>query len=582
MGSRRAYPTAELYEERERDFYHADRSHRDYEEFDYELTRGRPRSEFSARRSHPDFLHEDYGATSSGPLVLPERSRSVMPDDDYPPPPRVRKGYIERDEVRIKKPDRPPPREIEREEVIYRRDPPPPRDDYVVKERRTSSVSKGPRPRSIEREEIIIDRRRPPPPPPDVEEVYIRERRSPPPKREEIVFRRGGSRPPPSEPEREEVHVRRTEKSGSEVEKEHVKIRRHRSPSPPRSMPPPLVREKEEFVIRRRAPRPPSPPSPPPPVREREEIIVRKVEKSPSPSPPPSPRPAPPPDPFIRPPIVQEIITHHRHIDHGVEKAKPPTPPPPPPSPPPVKEEKSVVVKKKKEYHDDEIIYEKETKKIKEPPPKVELIHRHRSVSMPKPADWDLETEAEYYHRKAFERAALGEAKDGATKDWGLVDVPPGTNKVRMEGIGGGAQEITWQRYNGARRSKFIADGKEYVSEYGPAPPALPPPPKPKPADMWTEVTKDLVIKEAIEAMGYDYEETDNYFYVMEYLRYEDVLQLVEISDDIRRDRRKRIREIEIERTTVERKPSLPPPPPREYDYVEREIVYEDRRGRYR
>lgn len=148
------------------------------------------------------------------------------------------------------------------------------------------------------------------------------------------------------------------------------------------------------------------------------------------------------------------------------------------------------------------------------------MIHRHRSVSMPKPADWDLETEAEYYHRKAFERAALGEAKDGATKDWGLVDVPPGTNKVRMEGIGGGAQEITWQRYNGARRSKFIADGKEYVSEYGPAPPALPPPPKPKPADMWTEVTKDLVIKEAIEAMGYDYEETDNYFYVMEYLRY--------------------------------------------------------------
>lgn len=37
---------------------------------------------------------------------------------------------------------------------------------------------------------------------------------------------------------------------------------------------------------------------------------------------------------------------------------------------------------------------------------------------------------------------------------------------------------------------------------------------------MWTEVTKDLVLKEAIDAYGFDYEETPEYFYVMEYLRY--------------------------------------------------------------
>jgi hypothetical protein len=36
----------------------------------------------------------------------------------------------------------------------------------------------------------------------------------------------------------------------------------------------------------------------------------------------------------------------------------------------------------------------------------------------------------------------------------------------------------------------------------------------------WTEITKDLVIKEAIEESGYEYEETDGFFYVMEYLRY--------------------------------------------------------------
>ena len=37
---------------------------------------------------------------------------------------------------------------------------------------------------------------------------------------------------------------------------------------------------------------------------------------------------------------------------------------------------------------------------------------------------------------------------------------------------------------------------------------------------MWTEVTKDLVIREAIDQMGYSCEETEDFFYVMEYLKY--------------------------------------------------------------
>jgi predicted DNA-binding protein len=37
---------------------------------------------------------------------------------------------------------------------------------------------------------------------------------------------------------------------------------------------------------------------------------------------------------------------------------------------------------------------------------------------------------------------------------------------------------------------------------------------------MWTEVTKDLVIREAIDHMGYSCEETEDFFYVMEYLKY--------------------------------------------------------------
>jgi hypothetical protein len=196
-------------------------------------------------------------------------------------------------------------------------------------------------------------------------------------------------------------------------------------------------------------------------------------------------------------------------------------------------------------------------------------------MTAPVPND-SFDDEAEYYNRKAMERAYPGEAYNGATKDWAIVDVPPGTNRVRMDGIGGGAQEITWQRYNGVRRSKFITGDEERATDFGmPAPVSS----KPKTKDMWTEITKDLVIKDAIEAMGYDYEETDFFFYVMEYLRYEDVLQLVEVSDDIRRRRKSRIREIEYEREEIR----APKPAP-SYDerFYEREVTFDRHRQRYR
>ena len=75
--------------------------------------------------------------------------------------------------------------------------------------------------------------------------------------------------------------------------------------------------------------------------------------------------------------------------------------------------------------------------------------------------DEDVAEEAQYYNDIALERGYPGEAYRGATRDWGLVDVPPGTRKVRMDGAGGGAQEVSWQRYNGSRRSKFMPDADE-------------------------------------------------------------------------------------------------------------------------
>lgn len=54
-------------------------------------------------------------------------------------------------------------------------------------------------------------------------------------------------------------------------------------------------------------------------------------------------------------------------------------------------------------------------------------------------------------------------------------------------------------------------------------------------AGLWTEVTKDLVVKEAIIQMGYEFEETEDYYYIIAYLRYVSLLHshdIVQPSND--------------------------------------------------
>ncbi|KAG6021565.1 hypothetical protein E4U41_002456 [Claviceps citrina] len=188
----------------------------------------------------------------------------------------------------------------------------------------------------------------------------------------------------------------------------------------------------------------------------------------------------------------------------------------------------------------------------------------------------------------------MGEAYHGATRDWTIVDVPPGTEKFRMDGVGGASTETNWSKYSGVRRTRFIPerddaagalvparrqpsplptmkigrDSHSSVTVYDrereidvdvdvdvdvgvdverrvtrtPAPPAAPPS-----RDMWTEITKDLVCREAIEEMGYRYEETKWFFYIMDYLTHDEVLQLTELTTRIRRHRR-RYRDLDWER----------------------------------
>ncbi|KAI0125284.1 hypothetical protein BJ170DRAFT_598103 [Xylariales sp. AK1849] len=542
-----------------------------------------------------------------------DRESRYYRDGPRRPPPREYDDveiYERREERRSSPPRRAPVREYEDTEISIReRDRVERTPAFLREEPRREAGPLVLRSREVE----TIDRRRP---------------RSPSPVREEerIMIRRRSISPGPL-PERTRTRI---------VERET----RERSPAPPsmamerrprfieRSPSPPEMRDVrvDTRIIERRRERSPTP------EREQEIRIIQR-ERTRVPSPSPSPPPPPPPPQVIRGPTIErEVITHYRDIDHGVERIKAPSPPPPPqPRPARTREretdidiytsrnETEVDIHKRTRsrsrprererprerpqpasrpsYYDDEVLIQSDRDRLL-----VDIEHNHRrSRSVAPPPRPDYAEESEYITSKIDSRGRMGEAWGGATKDWTIVDVPPGTERVKMDGVGGGGAEVTWQRYNGVRRSKFVPEREgtvvsssasvvESVREREPvsredklsvqiydkhrepsrdrsvvedvhdtrisirdrdrdrgrrAPR--------KPQEMWTEITKDLVVREAVEKMGYEYEETEFFFYVMEYLRYEDVLELVNISDTIRRSRRERAREIEWEREARDR-----------------------------
>jgi len=474
--------------------------------------------------SPPDFLREDYGRTTAGPVVLRARERE---DFEFVPRPRRRSPSPE------------PDRKIDREEIIIRREdraperarPPPPReverDEYIV---RREERGGNPRYSAVYERDEIVDRR--PPPRDDYE-------------KDEIIIRRerDDSREPPRYRGRDDPY---TMPRAVSHERERSRLGRGRANSDTDEI---IIRREEREVGRNGR------------EKEKEEIIIRRHDsRSPSPtsSRGVSVRPAPEPPVIKAPAIHQEVITHHRHIDHGFELALAPIAPPVqvrPPSPPtpPMQEEERIEIRRHGERngraYDEDIIIDRNQSRSAPPnrDRREEDFERSSQYApaaarrpAPPPERWrdprdarDIQEEAEYYNQRALERSYPGEGYHGSTTDWAIVDVPPGTRRVRMDGAGGGAQEITWQRYNGVRRSKFMPDGSDegYGSEISR------PAPAPAPAaggeigrryggmkdpreGMWTEITKDLVVKDAITEAGYEFEETDDFFYVIAYLKY--------------------------------------------------------------
>ncbi|CAK7563535.1 MAG: hypothetical protein SEPTF4163_001404 [Sporothrix epigloea] len=360
----------------------------------------------------------------------------------------------------------------------------------------------------------------------------------------------------------------------------------------------------------------------PTPSPEREHERIRIVERSRSRVPSISPSPSPPPveqRQLVRGPVLErEVITHYTDVDHGVIYA----PRAPIPQPEPRRERE----RERDRERDTEVdVYSSRHQTrvdVQESRPRpraqsslraparasdrevtvrsdrnflevdIETSRQRRSQSAQPPArdhqSRAVSEEAQYIESRIDERGRMGEAYNGVTNDWTIVDVPPGTEHVRMDGVGGASADVTWQRYNGVRRTRFISERegeavaaprprpreapRERVREsgrgdhinvqiiddkrghshsrsrdldmetdrrmilYPPAPPEVMPAPR---NDMWTEITKDLVSREAMDYLRYDYEETEYFYYILQYMRYEDVQELVQLSDRIRRQRRK-------------------------------------------
>jgi len=115
----------------------------------------------------------------------------------------------------------------------------------------------------------------------------------------------------------------------------------------------------------------------------------------------------------------------------------------------------------------------------------------------------------------------LGGYQRGIDDDLTVIDVPAGTRRVYVnveKSAHAGshrdyATTIDWRRERGVRRSRGLGN------------------------ELWTEITKDLVTREAIRDCGYQFEETDFFYYIFEYLDRDQIAELRELTEDIRRER---------------------------------------------
>ncbi|KAJ5795117.1 hypothetical protein N7457_001716 [Penicillium paradoxum] len=557
-----------VMEERER---HGDRRHRRERERDVDedliIDERERRERRRERKYRPERVPEDFIVDEREGEREGDRRRRLDPrfeDDEVPVERESRRG------------SRRHPREFEEDEMIVedrvhrgsRRYPERRSEDDLLFEDRERRHRRRRPEREVEEEEMLIRRRERDEPPLrrgwDSElDIRSRERRLEFEEEETYHRSRSRSRPPP--PRR--VHV-------EEVVLDDPASKRHRGPieRPEREFededvlirwkgkgPRPIdPRAEEELVLRGRREKRRSVPSEDlerelrglrrevreePPLDEgistrsqfdpksttrdledvEEKISIRKAkEKLPSRAPSPSL------ESIHVLPIHQDVYTTHRHIDH----------------------EEDILLK----HSDSEDSLTPEDSISPTSGPSMDFhdpwdgATRSRHRRRPKPLDDESEityreeinalpSKREVEEVIEIEDARIVEKAPQSTDDWSVVHAPSKTEAIEMTGA---LDVLEVQPRHAPVDEVKVGRVAQQVTE-----------PKEPRNDRWTEIAKRLVVREAIEEMGFEYEETRTCYYIFSYLKPEDIDELVELSDEIRSDRRRRIRDIQRERAYV-------------------------------
>ncbi|KAJ5836864.1 hypothetical protein N7447_002890 [Penicillium robsamsonii] len=289
----------------------------------------------------------------------------------------------------------------------------------------------------------------------------------------------------------------------------------------------------------------------------REEISIRKTKDKL-----PSRQPSPSLDSIHVPPIHQDVFTHHRHLDHGYKDAHTPRARSPEP-------------RSRRGSFDEIDVHHRKTRggRVSE-----ENILKHRdSEESLTPEDsisptsspaldftdpWEREAISAAHRRPKpldkselahglkntpsmrdveedimIESTRIADTAPRGTDDWSVVHAPSQEEAIEMTGaldvVEVKPRHVPVDEVEVGRVAQHVTEPEETRN------------------DRWTEISRKLIVREAIERMGFEYEETRASYYIFSYLKSEDIDELVELSDEIRSARRRRIRDIQRERASV-------------------------------
>ncbi|KAJ5451459.1 hypothetical protein N7491_000641 [Penicillium cf. griseofulvum] len=291
----------------------------------------------------------------------------------------------------------------------------------------------------------------------------------------------------------------------------------------------------------------------------KEDISIRKTKDKL-----PSRKPSPSLDSIHVPPIHQDVFTHHRHIDHGYKDARTPRVRSPEP-------------RSRRGSFDDIDIHHRKMRGGRVSEENIVLKHRDSEESLApedsisptsgsgldfkdpweraseyttrrRPKPLEDESELAYSRREVpsmrdmeedimIESTRTVDKAPRSTDDWSVVHAPSHEEAIEMTGALGVVEvqprQAPVDEIEVGRVAQHVTEPEETLN------------------DRWTEITKKLIVREAIERMGFEYEETRTSYYIFSFLKSEDIDELVELSDEIRSARRRRIRDIQRERSSV-------------------------------